>query len=156
MMKTDEEFGMVNGAGIRETVNEAAGLCDVVVSNWEVRDHGNDIQFELNTTDNVDILDILSNVGATVRGQRFTIERFIGQNVTSIIIENPVITMDALGQCMKAADIPLMHGVNEFTEINTHELCSATPLAETCAIVHSAFGAMANTNVPIVNVISEQ
>ena len=139
--------------GIRETVNEAAGLCDVVISNWEVRQGGNDIQFDLNTTDNVDILDILSNVGDTVRGQRFTIERFIGQNVTSIIIENPVITMDALGQCMKAADIPLMQGVNEFTEINTHELCSATPLSETCAMVERAFGSSHSCSV--VNVISE-
>ena len=148
---------MVNGAGIRETVNEAAGLCDVVVSNWEVRDHGNDIQFELNTTDNVDILDILSNVGATVRGQRFTIERFIGQNVTSIIIENPVITVGAsTGHAIVPEFQKFLEGENEFTEINTHELCSATPLAETCAIVHSAFGAMANTNVPIVNEISEQ
>ena len=141
-------------AGIRETVNEAAGLCDVVISNWEVRQGGNDIQFDLNTTDNVDILDILWNVGDTVRGQRFTIERFIGQNVTSIIIENPVITMDALGQCMKASDKPLMQGENEFTEINTHELCSATPLSETCAMVERAFGSSHSCSV--VNVISEQ
>ena len=160
MMRTTERFEMAWGLeGIKSTVEAAASVADRNVSEFEFI-NTNEIQFDIDTTDNIDILDIVSMVGKTVRGQRFTIERFIGCNVTTIIIENPVITV---GASTGRASVPefqkLVDGENEFTEINTHELCSATPLSETVSNVGRLFGItglIEDQNIPVANVISEQ
>lgn len=117
----------------------AANAVGALVTNWVERDHGIEVQFDLNTTDNVDILDILTNIDARVFGQRITVERFPG-TITSVIIENPVITMDALGQCMKVEDKELMNGLNQITEINVHELGAVTPLQITAKFAIQEFG----------------
>ena len=129
----------IRSFGIEGIAIGAANAVGALVTNYSERDNGIEVQFDLNTTENVDILDILTNIDQRVRGQRITVERFPG-TITSVIIENPVITTDARGQCMKAEDKELTIGLNQITEINVHELGAVTPLELTAKFAIQEFG----------------
>lgn len=142
MMRTTERFVEMNKT--KSIISEAAAACDVEIdwsfsgrpvgqSDGQARlapgeAEGEITQFELNTVDGVDILDILSNIDERFRGQIINVERFIKKGVTAVWMENPVITMDDQGNCLKASDKPLFCGFNVITELNVQNTGIETPL----------------------------
>jgi len=126
--------------GIKGIAIGAANAVGALVTNWDDHRGPNDIQFELTTTDNVDVVDILTNIDSRVSGQRISVERFPGQDVTSVVIENPVITTNKFGNAVNPEDNCLMEGHNQITEINVHELGAVRPLQTTVIHAREMFG----------------
>ena len=145
---------------LKTTAIAAALACDRKVvdwSNYSVPDGL--IQIGIDTTDNIDILNIVTKIGQTVRGQRFEIDRFIGQNFTMIEITSPVISVDLAGKCVDQDDQALFEGENAFLEINIDKLSvgvsydgpaySVTPLADTVSNIEDF------QDIRIAQVVSE-
>ena len=126
--------------GIQGIVLGAANAVGALVTNWDDHRGPNDIQFELTTTDNVDVVDILTNIDSRVSGQRISVERFPGQDVTSVVIENPVIAVNKFGNAVDPKDNYLFEGHNQITEINVHELGAVRPLQTTVIHAREMFG----------------
>jgi len=158
---------------LKTTAIAAALACDRKVVDWSNIREGL-VQFGINTTDNIDILNIVTKIGQTVRGQRFEIDRFIGQNFTMIEITSPVISVDLAGKCVDQDDQALFEGENAFLEINIDKLSvgvsydgpaySATPLADTVSniggllIDHDLLnitGLIEDRDVRVAQVVSE-
>ena len=125
--------------GIQGIVLGAANAVGTLVTNWDDHRGPNDIQFELTTTDNVDVVDILTNIDQRVRGQRITVERFPG-TITTVVIENPVIAVNKFGNAVDPKDNYLFEGHNQITEINVHELGAVRPLQTTVIHARKMFG----------------
>jgi hypothetical protein len=158
---------------LKSTAIAAALACDRKVVDWSHVREGL-IQFGINTTDNIDILNIVTNIGRTVHGQRFEIDRFIGQSFTMIEITSPVISVDNSGKCINSRDQALFEGENSFLEINIDKLrvgvsydgfgYSIPPLADTVSniggllIDHDLLnitGLIEDRDIRIAQVVSE-
>ena len=93
----------------------------------EMDSPANEIMFEVDTTNNADMVQILKCLVENVRGQKIFVERFIGCDSSAIIIENPILDNTGLELDDKTG-INYGSGVNTIEEINTHELCGVDPI----------------------------
>ena len=94
----------------------------------EMDSPANEIMFEVDTTNNADMVQILKGLVENVRGQKIFVERFIGCGVSAIIIENPILNAKTGLEYRDSTGINYGSGVNTIEEINTHELCGVDPI----------------------------
>ena len=94
----------------------------------EMDSPANEIMFEVDTTNNADMVQILKGLVENVRGQKIFVERFIGCGTSAIIIENPILNAKTGLEYRDSTGINYGSGVNTIEEINTHELCGVDPI----------------------------
>ena len=87
-----------------------------------------EIMFEVDTTDNSDMVKILKGLVENIKGQKIFVERFIGCGTSAIIIENPILNAKTGLEYRDSTGINYGSGVNTIEEINTHELCGVDPI----------------------------
>ena len=88
----------------------------------------NEFMFEVDTTNNSDMVQILKGLVENIKGQKIFVERYIGVGSSVIVIENPILDSKTGLEYRDQTGINYGSGVNTIEEINTHELCGVDPI----------------------------
>ena len=121
---------MTNLNTIKKLVNNKFHNADTIeVSDYNERE--SEVVFSVNTENNITMVSILKGLVEGLKGQRIYVERFIGCNTSTIVIENPILNTDGYDfQDKYDTGVNYGSGVNTIDEINIHELCGVAPLRE--------------------------
>ena len=119
---------MTNLNTIKKLVNNKFHNADTIeVSDY--KETNSEVVFSVNTENNITMVAILKGLVEGLKGQRIYVERFIGLDTSTIVIENPILNNDGFDfQDHYDTGVNYGSGVNTVDEINVHELCGVPPL----------------------------